>query len=284
MPPRTTALLLGCGATLRRVARRLVAEGMPVIATTRRPDQLVPLAGAGAAVLALRIEPAGPGAVEVEGHAALAQVAEGRRLVVVHSIPPIHDPDHDTWLDATSAVLTPLASQLARVVYLSSTGVYGAQQQVDAATPVAPVTPRQQARVAAEQAVHDLGAPALILRPAAIYGPGRGVLARLRAGTLPPLPADASPGSRIHIDDLATHVHAGVHADLTGAFPVADDEPATTADVAALAARLIGRPVPVPSDEARVAHVPRQVDGREVREALGIRLRYPTYRVGMRRV
>jgi nucleoside-diphosphate-sugar epimerase len=120
---------------------------------------------------------------------------------------------------------------------------------------------------------------ALIVRAAAIYGPGRGIHVRVREGRLP----RAEPGgitSRIHADDLAAILEAGALSDLAGAWPVADDHPCPTAEVAQWCSRILSTPLQAPwSDAATIAG--RRVDGRKIRDLLGVRLSYPDYQSGI---
>jgi hypothetical protein len=77
---------------------------------------------------------------------------------------------------------------------------------------------------------------------------------------------------------------AALFSDLTGAFPVADDEPARAIDITRFCAGLLNIPVPppqtaLPGEDTRRAN--RRVDGRAIRRALGIELAFPSYRVGI---
>lgn len=90
--------------------------------------------------------------------------------------------------------------------------------------------------------------------------------------------------SRIHVDDLATHALAALTSDVTGAWPVADEEPCTTIEITRFCCDLLGLPIPesVASgslDETR--RTDRRVDGRAIRARLGITLEYPSYRTGI---
>ena len=89
--------------------------------------------------------------------------------------------------------------------------------------------------------------------------------------------------SRIHVDDLAAHAEAALLADLEGAYPVADEEPCTTREIAEFCASLLhlpSIPQPAPGTQPRVTSN-RRVDGRAIRRALGITLLYPSYRTGI---
>lgn len=119
-------------------------------------------------------------------------------------------------------------------------------------------------------------------RGAAIYGPRRGVQESIRRGTHS---VSERFVSRIHVDDLANHVEAGLLSSISGAYPVADEEPCTSLEIAEFCAQLLNVPAAgvgqgEVSRPARFA-MNRRVDGSAVRRALGITLKYPSYRVGI---
>lgn len=232
-------LICGCGYLGERVARRLLADGERVTVTTRDPARLAHLEGA-----------------EVVREAR----CDGHR--VLYTIPP------PTLLDLSGA---------ARVVYVSSTGVYGEAREVDETTPVAPVTEQQRARVEAERLLR----PDLAIRPAAIYGPGRGVHERMRAGAYRLFGDGSNAVSRIHVDDLAALCVAALRSRLEGAFPVADDHPAPAREVAAHCAAVLGLPMPKSGAMSDTLRYSRRVDGRAIRKALGVELAYRSYREGL---
>ena len=244
-----TVVILGCGFTGERVARRMKARGARVMATSRTPDKLAHL---------------GIEVFHVEHFS--SRIEKG--CVVLHSIPP------ESGLDVVSL----LQDAPARVVYLSTTGVYGAAKQVDETTAVDWSSDRARPRLEAERAIAQGPWSTVILRPAAIYGPGRGVHESVRRGTYPPGPNFIS---RIHVDDLAAHCEAALLSDITGAYPVADDEPCTSAEIAEYCAQLLG--VPLPSGPVAAPRVfgDRRVDGSAIRKLLGVTLKYPTYREGI---
>ena len=246
-------LILGCGYTGQRVAKRFLAMGARVTATTRHPQRL---AGLGAEII---------GAEDLSQH-----VRPG--MLVLHSIPP----------GGPARLLDPLRNMARRVVYLSSTAVYGAAAIVNETTPVDEGTERARARLEAERAVAEGPWSALILRPAAIYGTGRGVHESIQRGEHS---LSDRFVSRIHVDDLAAHVEAALLSTIGGAYPVADEEPCTSRDIAEFCARLLNVPV-TGGGHKRADRMPRfannrRVDGSAIREALGITLTYPSYRVGI---
>ena len=250
----THVLILGCGFTGQRVARRFLTRGASVTVTTRDPARLVSLAQQGARVITL---------ADLAAHLP-------RGVRVLHSIPPSGPPD---LLDA-------LGVAPARLVYLSTTAVYGTATQVDSSTPVDEQSDRARLRLAVERSVAAGPWSSLILRAAAIYGPGRGVQESLPRSAYQ---AGDNYVSRIHVDDLATHAEAALLSDLEGAYPVADEEPCTTREIAEFCARLLNLPSvpqPAPGTKAR-ATSNRRVDGSAIRRALGITLLYPSYRSGI---
>jgi nucleoside-diphosphate-sugar epimerase len=269
-------LILGCGYTGQRVARRLLDDGVAVTATSRDPGrpQMAQLAGFGAKVLRFDVsDPAAPDRLRGEVR---------RGAIVLNSLPTVGEPGAP-W-DPTPSLLEILEDRPGRVVHLSTTGVYGNIRDVDETTIPAPATERQRLRFAAEQAVAAGPWPSLIVRPAAIYGPGRGVHERLREGSFKLLGDGSNFISRIHVDDLARVVVAALFSEATGAYPVADDEPCASREIVAFCAELLGLPLPssaAPEELDVTRRSDRRVDGRAIRRLLGVELLYPSYRVGI---
>ena len=186
-------LILGCGYTGRRVVERLLPAGARVIATTRDPGRLRDLSARGCEVLRVDI---------LEPRALRGVVSRaGRGCRVLLSVPTIQSPGG--LLDPTPEIVDTLGDRPRRVVYLSTTGVYGNAKLVDETTLIAPVTHRQRLRVAAEEAVTGKPWASMILRPAAIYGPGRGVHAAMRQGRFRLAGDGSNFVSRTQVDDLA---------------------------------------------------------------------------------
>lgn len=225
--------------------------------------------------MTIRVDTAEPGTLEQ-----LAKLPEG--CLVLHSVPLVEEAGKLS--DPTPQLLRPLDGLASRVVYLSTTSVYGAQAEVDARTQPAPRTARERLRVAAEEAVKAGRWSWMILRPAAIYGPGRGIQVSLPRGEFK-LAGDGSNWvSRIHVDDLAELACAALLSDAEGAWPVADFEPARSRDVAAFVAELTGSKLPESSPAAHLhstRQANRRVDGTEVLKLLGVTLQFPSYRIGI---
>jgi nucleoside-diphosphate-sugar epimerase len=268
-------LILGCGYTGERVARKLLAQGIEVSATSRDPDKFRDL-GLGALKL-IHMDLTVPETVNRLSWDNF--VKPGVR--VLHSVPPVNG------TDPTPQLLAALGTKPERVVYISTTSVYGDAREVNHLTPAAPVLPSQTVRVAAEQAVLNGNAAGLCLRPAGIYGQGRGVHQRMLDGNYKMVEDGTNFLSRIHVEDLAEHCVAALlrPEPLTGAYPVADAAPCSSLEIVEFCAQLLNLPMP-PRIAAKDAHetqrVHRKVDGSYIRELLGIELKYPSYREGIR--
>lgn len=262
----TDVLLIGCGFSGSRIAATHVARGERVTVATRSGNSNI----AGTWNLKLDLDGAGP---------VLPQAAR-----VYYTVPPpsgdVHDPRLARLLDA----LPPPAM----FVYFSSTAVYGdrAGARVDESCPPAPGSDRGRRRLDAERQTGDWcdrhGAASAILRIAAIYGPGRLPLTRLRAGE--PVPDDAGPGNRIHVDDLAAAAIAIADQGLTGTWNASDGNPLSVADFNDLVADAAGLPRPrrVPRDSPEISpgmrgflQESRWIDNGRLLAVPGFRLRYP---------
>ncbi len=263
-------LIVGCGFTGRRVARRLLDLGHEVTATGRRPESLPP-----------GVRPVEWDAASPDAAANLGACCEPG-ATVLWSLPTLRT---EAGLDEPAPRLLPaLAGRAARVVYLSTTGVYGSAQRVNETTPINPQTERQRLRAEAEQALLNGPWSAVVLRPAAIYGPGRGVQVAIPEGKYKLVGKGETYTSRIHVDDLATITTAALLSDLEGAWPVADEEPSTSRAIAEYVCSLLGIALPesvTPDRVDETRRADRRVDGRAVRRLLGVELRYPSYRVGI---
>jgi len=179
------------------------------------------------------------------------------------------------------------------VGYLSTTGVYGDRggDWVDEDSALEPSTERGHRRLEAERAWLDLR-DAHLFRLAGIYGPGRNQLVSLLDGTAKRIVKPGQVFSRIHVDDIAGVLMASIaKPDPRRAYNVCDDEPAPPQDVVAFAAELLGRKPPpeIPFAEADLSPMARSfyaeskcVSNRRIKEELGYRLLYPTYREGLR--
>jgi nucleoside-diphosphate-sugar epimerase len=199
----------------------------------------------------------------------------GRDCAILLSVPPLGDER-----EVGTAALLRALPRPARIVYVSTTAVYGDISVVDETTPPQ-AGEDQAARVAVERVVAGGPWSWMVLRAAAIYGPDRGL--HVARGAAPRHVNDPHRViSRIHVDDLAACCEAALDASATGAFPVADLEPASAAEVAAFCASLGLAPPALPESPAGERRPARRADGRALLQTLGLSLAYPCYRDGIR--
>lgn len=273
---------LGYSATV--IAGRLKAEGWDVSGTSTRPE----------GVEALRRQ--GYDGLMFDGRSTSNAVASAlqRATHVLLSIPPDADGDPALRLHGDNIAKGPA---IVWIGYFSTVGVYGDAhgEWVDEATPTRPASERGRRRLQAENAWRDLGRKAgkvvSVLRLPGIYGPGRSALDDLRAGTARRIVKPGQVFNRVHVDDIATATIAALrqpHADAV--YNVTDDQPGPPQDVIAYAASLIGVSAPPELDFATADLTPmarsfysecKRVSNRLMKQELGVRLAYPTYREGL---
>jgi nucleoside-diphosphate-sugar epimerase len=185
------------------------------------------------------------------------------------------------------------------IVYLSTIGVYGDHGGafVDETIEPCPVSARNRARCDAEAAWRHLGqrlnCPVVILRLGGIYGPARNALLHLRNGSARNVVKPNQVFNRVHVADIAQSIDAATRYRVGGVVNVVDDEPSPPQDVLMYASRLSGFPVPpeIPFIEAQKTmsqtargfyEASRRVCNRKLKRELGVVLRYPNYREGIR--
>lgn len=213
-----------------------------------------------------------------------------RAGAVLSSVPPAGG--DDPVLGAYGAALAGFRGWIG---YLSSTGVYGDTRGawVDESAPVVGLqgggggSGRRHARSQADAGWLALGAR--VFRLPGIYGPGRSALDRVREGRAHRIDLPGQVFSRVHVDDIASGVCAGLVAP-AGAYNLADDLPCSQNAVFEEACRLLSiAPPPLQTmDEAALSPMARgfyaenrRVANGKARRVLGWRPRYPTYREGL---
>lgn len=285
----TLTLIVGAGYTGRRVARRLAEEGAAVHCLTGSAGSAAALSAAGITATAVDLD-------ETD----VLPVLPGGPLRVLYLVPPAEGEggrDDDPRL---RRFLSALPRQPERFVLASTSGVYGdcGGELVDEARPPAPTTERARRRVAAETTLRrwadGQGASWVILRIAGIYGPGRLPLEAIGSGQPVIREEDASPGNRIHVDDLARVCIAALYpAAPGGIYNVADGSGESSGAFFRRVAEAAGLPAPpeVSREEAQRQMSPmrysflaesRRLDTRRLREVLGVELAYDDPAAGIR--
>lgn len=206
------------------------------------------------------------------------------------------------YVEGTRNLLAWLArSGVQRFIHTSSTSVYP-QTDGSEVTEDSPAQPRAEtgrllieAETLLLTAARERGFPAMVLRVAGIYGPGRGHLFQQYLRDEARLSGDGSRWlNMIHRDDVVGAAIAALARGEPGRlYNVADDEPVTQRDFFSWLAHKLGKPLPPVASEAEstprkrgVTH--KRVANRRLREELGYALKFPTFREGysdeMRRV
>jgi len=282
-----TLLAVGLGYSAKEIAARLKAEGWRIIGTSRSAEGMT------------AIESLGYEAVPFDGGSPSAELARaiGEATHLLHSAPP--SPDGDPLLLHHQRDLK-ASRTLEWIGYLSTIGVYGdtGGAWVDETATPAPRSERSKRRLEAETAWTDFAktqdVTLQIFRLAGIYGPGRNALERLRKGREKRIDKPDQVFNRIHRDDIATTVIAGIRAGraATGVFNLTDDEPAPPQDIVIYAAELLEiEPPPLISwEEAEKTMTSmgrsfwmetKRVRNDRIKDRLGVKLTYPTYREGL---
>jgi nucleoside-diphosphate-sugar epimerase len=272
-------LCFGFGFSARALARRLLPKGWDIHATSRSEAGRALIRDSGAHDLPFPIAD---------------EDLSGKTHLLI-SAPP--GGNGDPVLLAHGEMIASHARHFQWAGYLSTTGVYGDLQGgwVDETSALNPNTDRGQRRLAAENAwlgLHEEhGLPTHIFRLAGIYGPGRNQLLSIVDGSAKRIIKPGQVFSRIHVEDIAGVLEASMAKPNPGrAYNVCDDEPCPPQDVAAFAAKLLGRPAPpeIPFEKAKLSPVAqsfyadsKRVSNQRIKTELGYRLIYPTYREGL---
>ena len=270
---RPRLLIVGCGDIGGRIVARLAAR-FRIVALTSQAGRVLPLRAAGTV----------PIVGNLDQRKTLRRLAAFRARVL-HLAPPADGSRRDV---RTRAMLAALRRRPRRLVYVSTTGVYGNRHGafVDETTTPQPENERAWRRLDAERGVR--AARGCVLRAPGIYGANRLPLDRLRLGLPALAPADDVFTNHIHADDLASLCIAALFRGRRGRVYNAVDRSQLKMgeyfDLVADRFRL-PRPPRLPREELRAAVSPmmysfmresRRVTGRRIERELRARLRWPT--------
>ena len=279
-------LVVGCGYVGTRLARALLPRG-PVMAVTRTEAS------------AARLDAQGIDAVSWDLDLTTAPVPRGLGTpsVVFYLVAPPPSGAGDPRL---KRFLAKLPAKPARLLYLSTTGVYGDAlgALVNEDAPLNAGTERAQRRIDAENSARSWctlhGVGWTILRVPGIYGPGRLPLERLKRGEPLIRHSEAGPSSRIHVDDLvnACLLASSAARAVERIYNVSDGNAASMTEYLERVAMLTGMPAPrlVSREEASQVLPPelwsflaesRRVDASRIRDELGFAPRFKDLRLGI---
>jgi nucleoside-diphosphate-sugar epimerase len=279
-------LIFGCGYLGQCVARLWRDAGDTVYAVTRSDRRALELAAEGLTPLVADVTRP-ESLVVLAGLADLATVlfAVGYDRTAGPSIHQVYDEGFRLALDAAP----PTAR---RVIYISTTGVYGPAggAWVNEETHPNPVREGGRASLAAEGTLRaspyaDRG---VALRLAGIYGPGRiPFLKQLEAGE-PIAAVESGWLNLIHVDDAAQVVAAAAaFENVSQLYCVSDGTPVVRGDFYREAAQRIGAALPsfIPpepdSPRAARAAADKRISNTRMLSELRVRLKYEDYRQGL---
>jgi nucleoside-diphosphate-sugar epimerase len=280
-------LIVGCGDIALRSARQLTRRYRVFgLARSRERAELLRRAG----IVPLTGDLDRPNSLR-----RLAGVAD----VILHLAPPAPIGETDARTAHLVAALSSRGSLPQRLIYMSTSGVYGncAGDWVPETRPVAPATARAKRRVDAENRLRRWGARSgvavSILRVPGIYAPERLPLARLREGVPALISEQDAFSNHIHADDLVQCVLAALTRGRPGrVYHAADGTPLKMGDYFDIVADAfqLPRPPRVTLAEAQTRLSPialsfmcesRKLENQRLRRELKVVLRYPNVMDGI---
>lgn len=280
-------LIIGCGDIARRALPWLVRH-YRVYAAVRSTTKLDALRALGVTPL-----PA-----DLDKPRTLKRLA-GVASLILHFAPPPEKGSRDTRTQALLAAIAMAKILPQRLVYISTSGVYGdcAGARVAEERPTRPQTARAQRRADAETRLRRFGrrcrVAVTILRAPGIYAADRLPLERLRRGL--PLLRDTEDihTNHIHADDLAAIVRSALARGRPGRlYNAADDSALKMGEYFDLVADRCGLPraprLPRAEVEQRLSPAmlsfmgeSRRLANRRIKRELGVRLAYPDVAVAL---
>jgi len=276
-------LIIGCGYLGYRVAQRWLDAGESVTALTRsvaradelRRDGITPIVG------------------DVTRPDTLADLPQADTVLIAVGYDRRAAPSiEDVYVEGLRNLLSALSPSVERVIYISSTGVYGQNNGgwVDEQSPCEPLRAGGRACLAAETLLgsHPLGQKSVVLRLAGIYGPGRVPRQReITGGDAIDAPQEGHV-NLIHVDDAARIVLlAESSATPPALYTVSDGQSVNRGDYYREVARLLDAPAPTfvtppPDSPAALRAVSdKRISNRRLMADLSPTLQYPSYREGL---
>jgi nucleoside-diphosphate-sugar epimerase len=276
-----STLIVGCGYLGERVGKCLVERGERVFGTVRS-------AGRAGKLVHLGIEPLIADVVRPESLDSLPHVDQIFYCVGFDRSAGIDR--RAVSIDGLNNYLDRVPRTVRRIVYASSTSVYGQTQGqcVSEASPANTVEESGKICKEAEEALRSWGQYAgcslVVLRFSGLYGPGR-VIGRAVLERGDPIPGNPDSFlNLIHIDDAASAALAALDEACTESlFLVSDDRPVERREYYTLTARLLNAPPPrfVPPGPDDRDSANRRIANRKLREVLGVDLAYPDITTGV---
>ncbi len=236
----TRVLIAGCGDVGSHAGSLLATMGHDVTGLRRSPDRLP------SEIRGLAADLTDPSTLDLPEVDLLAYTAsaDGRTEEAYRA----------AYVDGLRNVLAALPTPPHRLVFVSSTAVYGQDDGtwVDEDSPTEPTGFSGRTLLEAEDVVRSAGG--VVLRLSGIYGPGRTrLIDQVRGGEAVCVEGAASYTNRIHRDDCGAAVaHLLTLDEPAGVYLGTDDEPADRCEVYRWLADQLGVAPPplVPPDQA----------------------------------
>lgn len=277
-------LIFGCGYLGRRVALRWIDQGHTVWSLTRTEARALELAQLG-------IRPIVGDICDPDSLRNLPSVQTA--LFAVAFDRTSNRTRSEVAIGGLSHVLAAIRSKVDRMIYISSTSVYGQDEGewVDELSECNPVQPGGALCLAAEQLLSsdaaESGFQRLILRLSGIYGPDRLLsrLASLKAGEVLAGRPDAWL-NLIHVEDAVQAVISSESIeDPCRTYLVTDDQPIHRDHYFGKLAELVGAPSPRFDPSINPARgsggINKRCSNRRMRKELRFDLHYPTIIAGL---
>jgi len=216
---------------------------------------------------------------------------------ILITVPPVgfSDPVKENFSELFSEL--PANSKL---VYLSSTGVYGDHRGnwVDEKSTLDPKTSLGVSRLNAEKiwqkVSNELGLTLIILRLAGIYGSGRSPIDKLKKGKVTVVRKPGVLFSRIHIDDIVEIISLSLEKNgISGVYNVSDNKPESSENVMREACRLLGYKCPeaIPIEKLNLSKTAldfysesKKVSNKKLLEDFSYQMIHPDYFSGLEEI
>lgn len=278
-------LIIGFGYTAEFLAKELIGFNLQVIGTTRSQEKIGFYPHS-------KYELVNFSASNIEKYLK-------RATHILISVPPTEEKG-DLILANFSELIKKFSHQIQWLGYLSSTSVYGDHQGDWVDETSNSISPSRQGslRLDVERAwlslAKDYRLPLHIFRLAGIYGPGRNALVKLLMGKKETIYKKDQFFSRIHVEDIASALVASINKPHPlSIYNIADDEPAPSHIIDAYAASLLNMS-PIPQIQFEKANLSpaqkefylhnRRVCNFKMKNDLLFKLKYPTYREGLKKL
>ncbi len=280
-------LIIGCGDIGLRLAKALRGRWR-IYALTHSHDR----------VSILRAEGVMPVSGDLDRPETLVRIA-GLAQDVVHLAPPPGLGTRDTRTINLIRALAKGGSLPQRLVYISTSGVYGdcGGDVIDETRRALPSSDRARRRLDAERQMRawgaETGVQVSILRVPGIYSAARLPIARLKAGTPALSPARDPYTNHIHADDLARTVLAALSRGRGGrAYNASDDCWMKMGEYFDMVANQFDLPRPprvswevaqtqLSESQLSFMRESRRLANGRLKKELRVRLRYPTAQLGV---